>query len=194
MPSPSIALESASRGTQNPNNLSHWYSQMEFAEAGEGWSSWCESRGVFVAVCEELIAAVSARLPRHSVEIAAGDGRLAASLGIVATDVDPASSGVLRMDARQALKTLEPSNVLTCFPPIDAGIERAILASPSVEQYIYIGPTPPAPPPHWTAETLHEVERVLLSRLDYLTDFTRHTHQRRAHAVLLKRDQHVVAS
>ena len=185
MPSLSTVSESAF-------SLSCWFDQMELAESGEGWGCWCERHGVYVAICEELVAAISAALPRPAVEMAAGDGRMAAALGIVATDPAP-RSGVLTLDARQAIKTLAPANVLTCFAPIDAGIERAILSARCVERYLYIGPQPPSAE-HWTAETLVSVERVLLTRLDYLTDFTRRTHRRRAHAVLLKRESHVVAA
>ena len=195
MPSPSTELESASSlGTTSFSlcSLSHWYDQMEQAETGEGWGSWCERHGIYVATCEELISALSTRLPRPAIEIASGDGRMAALLGIQGTDPNPAGDGVLQMNARQALRTLAPKNVLTCFAPIDAGIERAILAASSVRQYLYIGPTRPAAP-GWTAETLYDVERVLLTRLDYLTDFTRATHQRRAYAVMLKRDSHAFA-
>lgn len=188
MPSPSIALESAS----SVRRLANWYDQMEQAETGEGWGSWCERHRTFVAVSEELVSTLSARLARPAVEIAAGDGSLAALLDIVATDPEPGSGKVLRMNARQALQTLAPENVLTCFAPIDAGIEQAILSAPSVRQYLYIGPAPPAAL-NWTVETLPDVEQVLLTRLDYLTDFTRKTHQRRAYAVLLKRETHVVA-
>jgi len=170
--------------------LADWYGHMEQAETGEGWGSWCERHGLYVAVCQEMISAVSARLPRPAVEIAAGSGELAQALGIVATDPEPGSNTVLRMDARQTLQTLGPENVLTCFAPIDAGIEQAILSAPSVRRYLYIGPTPPSRS-NWTAETLPDVEPFLLTRLDYLTDFTRRTHQRRAYAVLLKRDPHV---
>ncbi len=186
----------ASRGTGfslcSPVSLAHWYDQMEQAETGEGWGSWCERHGIYVAVSKEFIAALSAKLPRPAVEIAAGNGWLAASLGVVGTDPERGSENVLRMNARQTLRTLAPENVLTCFAPIDAGIEHAILGAPSVRQYVYIGPTPPTAP-NWTAETLDDVERVLLTRLDYLTDFTRATHRRRAYAVLLKRDRYVVA-
>jgi hypothetical protein len=195
MPLPSIALESAS--SVSPAfpiiPIAVWYDQMEQAEATEGWGYWCQSHDVYVAVCEELISALSARLARPAVEIAAGKGQMAAALGIFGTDPEPGSVSVLGMDARRTLQTLAPKNVLTCFAPIDAGIERAILAAPSVQQYLYIGPTPPAAT-DWTSETLQEVDAVLLTRLDYLTDFTRATHQRRAYAVLLKRDSHVVAA
>ena len=172
--------------------IAHWYDQMEQAEAGEGWSSWCERHGIYVAICKELLSTLSATLARPSVEIASGDGRMAALLGIQGTDSNPRGDGVLRLDARQALKTLAPKSVLTCFAPVDAGIERAILAAPSVMQYLYIGPAPPAAP-GWTAETLHDLEHVLLTRLDYLTDFTRATHHRRGYAVMLKRDSHAIA-
>jgi hypothetical protein len=185
MPSLSTALESA-------YNLARWYDQMEQAETGDGWGYWCVRHGLYVAVCKELISILSERLPRPAVEIAAGNGEMAALLGILGTDPEPRSINVMRMDARQALKTLAPVNVFTCFAPIDAGIEQTILAAPSVQQYLYIGPIPPAAP-NWTAEALPEVERVLLTRLDYLIDFTRRTHQRRAYAVLLKRDSHAVA-
>jgi len=189
---PTREITFPSRDREGAVALAHWYDQMEAAETGEGWGSWCERHGVYVAASKEFISALAARLPKPAVEIAAGNGQLASSLGIVGTDPEPGCDTVLRMDARQALKTLTPENVLTCFAPIDAGIEHAILAAPSVRQYLYIGPAPPAAP-NWSAETLDEAESVLLTRLDYLTDFTRATHRRRAYAVLMKRGSHVVA-
>jgi len=59
-------------------------------------------------------------------------------------------------------------------------------------QHQYVRPIPPGTL-NWTGESLPDAEQFLLTRLDYLNNFTRRTHRRRAYAVLLKRDLHVVA-
>jgi hypothetical protein len=85
--------------------------------------------------------------------------------------------------------------VLTCFPPLDAGIEASVFRCPAVRRFLYIGPlvygrVSPAwglDSGAWEETPLPEVNRFLISRLDYLTDFTRRTWQRRAEATLFIR-------
>jgi hypothetical protein len=187
MPSPSIGSASASK------SLAAWYGLMEQAERGEGWSYWCVSHGIFVVPCDELISAlgdVLGALPGPHVEVAAGKGML--DLRIPATDIAPGSPGVFEMDARTALKAFRPRTVLSCFPPVDAGIERAIFADPGVEYFLYIGPEPPEARGGWRSRPIEEIETVLLTRLDHLLDFTRNTHRRGAAAILYSREKYAL--
>jgi hypothetical protein len=168
---------------------------MERAERDQGWLAWCNERSIFVALSEEFVSALSAAI-KHAkpsgpvLEIAAGDGALAqalsqAGVNVIATDRESVS----------ALKRFTPDVVLACFPPIDCGIERTVLAHPGVKSFFYIGPLineRPGPEtlwadPAWSGEPLTKVDQYLISRLDFLTDFTRATHLRRAGAVCLTR-------
>lgn len=176
---------------------------MEREERREGWLAWCERNEMFVAHSRELVgelAQVLSGLPQPVIEIASGSGDLAAALAeagidVVATDVKGDGSQVLRLDAESALRNLVPATVLTSFAPIDAGIEQKILDCRSVRKYLYIGPLihnrtgPEALWQHsgWGAGNLPSVERHLISRLDFLSDFTGETHRRRAGAVMLER-------
>lgn len=182
---------------------------MEREERREGWLAWCEHNGIFVAHSRELVGElvkVLSSLPQPVIEIASGSGDFAAAfaeagIDIIATDVGREGGNVLRLDAESALRNLAPATVLTSFAPIDADIERKILDWPSVRNYLYIGPLinerpgPEALWQHrgWEARDLPRVERYLISRLDFLSDFTGSTHRKRAGAVMLERedrDQH----
>jgi hypothetical protein len=119
------------------------------------------------------------------------------AVSVIATDVVSTAENVVELAARDALRTYRPETVLSSFLPVDAGIEADILRCPGVRRYLYIGPTilgrvGPAAlwnMSGWQAKSLSEVDRVLISRLDVLADFTRRTHVRGAGAVLLERIQ-----
>jgi hypothetical protein len=176
---------------------------MEEAERGDGWLAWCEERGIFVAVTQELAAAVAnvlRPLAGPCVEIAAGRGELALAVeaegvAMEATDVEPGGDHVRRMNARDALEFYRPRTVVTCFTPLDASVEAAILGCPSVENYLYIGPLVnerPGPDglwcaPGWDYEPVAAIDRELITRLDFLADFRRGSHQRRGGSVLARR-------
>lgn len=182
-----------------------WLEQMERAERTEGWLTWCNSASLFVAANREFVAAlafaISAAEPlKPALEIAAGAGVLACALeaeglNVIATDAESGGGKVRKFDAVTALDRFSPDVVLASFAPMGAGIERAMLSYPSVHSIFYIGPLihervgPEALwlDPAWQSESLPEVDRYLISRLDFLTDFTRATHQRRAGTVWLRR-------
>lgn len=86
---------------------------------------------------------------RDCLEIAAGDGTLAAFLraaGVRVTATDDHSWGdavsypddVVRMDARQALRTYRPQVVLCSWPPPANAFERQVFATASVRTYIVV--------------------------------------------------------
>lgn len=183
--------------------LAYWYDTMEEAERGNGWLVWSEQHGLYVAHSREFLrelAATLMNLPQPVVEVAAGDGALSLALApypvdVRSTDPDSRTPHVEPLSAEDALVEHPYQTVLACFPPIDAGIERAVLRSASVNYFLYIGPRMKdrAGPdsmwrvPGWRARDIENVNRVLLTRLDYLVDFTRWTHQRCAEAVLFSR-------
>ena len=183
-----------------------WLALMEEAERGDGWLAWCESRGIYIGWTPPLIAALGGVLRECAgagavIEIAAGDATLARcladhGLAVRPTDPQPRGTGVERLSCQEALEAYSPEVVLSCFAPLDAGIEERITAHPAVRHYLYIGPLihdRPGPDglwkhPGWLRAPLPEADRFLISRLDYLSDFSRRTHRRRASALLLSRE------
>jgi hypothetical protein len=183
-------------------------SLLEAADRSDGWLAACEERQVYLALNREFVAALVAQVDAlrnralHSevLELGASDGQLALALqqngiSVIATDSNPRAAHVLPLTAAQALRQFQPRTVLTCFPPVDAGIEKAIFDTPSVRDIIYIGPEWNGRvgtdaiwnQPGWTVTPLPQVDRFIVSRLDYLVDFTRATHRRRAGALCLER-------
>ena len=177
-------------------------SLLEAADRSDGWLATCEERHVYLALNREFVAALAAVLGADTevLELAASDGQLALalqthSIRVIATDPDPRAETVLPLTAAQALRQFSPHSVLVCFPPVDAGIEAAIFDTPSVRNIIYIGPEWNGRigtdaiwnQPGWTVAPLPQVDRFIVSRLDYMVDFTRATHRRRAGALCLER-------
>lgn len=87
---------------------------------------------------------------RPCVEIAAGDGtltRFLASAGADITATDDGSwshsvrsgDGVVRQDARRALRSRQPSVVICSWPPAGNDFERHVFSTASVDLYIVIG-------------------------------------------------------
>lgn len=167
---------------------------MEAAERADGWMAACIERQVYLELNREFVTALAKALGDAEVlEIGSADGRLADALRscgvrVIATDSHSRGEDVLELPAREALNRFRPATVLACFPPIGAGMEAAVFATPSVRQFIYIGPEwIGRVGTGWSMAALPEVDRYLVSRLDYLVDFTRATHQRRAGALCLTR-------
>ena len=94
------------------------------------------------------------------------------------------------MHAAETLERYAPRVVLSCFPPVDAGVDRAVFSCRSVEKFFYIGPliwgglapSLNSNPDVWTEHTLEDVNRFLISRVDYLPEFTRGTWKQGARA------------
>ena len=177
-------------------------SLLEAADRSDGWLAACEEHHVYLALNREFVAELAAVLGGgpEVLELGASDGQLARALQshgvhIIATDPNPRAETVLLLTAAQALRQFKPRSVLVCFPPVDAGIESAILDTPSVRNIIYIGPEWNGRvgtdaiwnQQGWTVTSLPQVDRFIVSRLDYLVDFTRATHRRRAGALCLER-------
>jgi hypothetical protein len=177
-------------------------SLLEAADRSDGWLSACQERHVYVALNREFVAALAAVLGAgpEVLELGASDGQLALALlqngvPVIPTDSNPRAAHVLPLTAAQALRQFQPRAVLTCFPPVDAGIETAIFNTPSVRNIIYIGPQWNGRVgadalwnrAGWTVTSLPQVDQFIVSRLDYLVDFTRATHRRRAGALCLER-------
>lgn len=122
------------------------------AERREGWLVDCVEAGVYLTYCRELIDALVERLsaaPGPCVEVCGGDGRLASALRgrglpIVVTDVAPPAgreADVQALSAQEAITLLRPRTVLTCFSPLDAGVDAAVAASESVTDYFVMQST-----------------------------------------------------
>ena len=177
-------------------------SLLEAADHSDGWLAACEAHHVYLVLNREFVAALAEALGAGTevLELGASDGQLALALQshgvrVIATDPNPRSETVLPLTAAEALRQFSPRSVLACFPPVDAGMEAAIFDTPSVRNIVYIGPEWNG---HvgtdaiwneagWTVSSLPPVDRFILSRLDYLVDFTRATHRRRAGALRLER-------
>jgi hypothetical protein len=113
-------------------------------------------------------------------EVCAGRGELAGALSaagvpVVAADADPPpGSPVVRATAAAALRRWRPAVVLGCFVPVDAGVDDAVLACPSVRHYVVLGARlggclgSPAlwQNLHWAAEPLPGISRWMLTRHD----------------------------
>ena len=177
-------------------------SLLETAGRSDGWLAACEERHVYLALNREFVAALATVLGPFTevLELGASDGQLALALQdhdvhIIATDPNPRAETVLPLTAAQALRRFSPRSVLLCFPPVDAGIEAAIFDTPTARKIVYIGPEWNGRvvadaiwnQAGWTVAPLPEVDRFIVSRLDYLVDFTRATHRRRAGALCLER-------
>ena len=125
------------------------------AERRDGWLPACEAAGRFFHVTVELADALAEVLRGLSegpiLEICAGRGELAAALRrrgcpVVATDAAlHDGAGVIRLDAREALRRYRPTLVLGCFVPTGEQIDQAVLAQPEVRDYVILnarlGPT-----------------------------------------------------
>jgi hypothetical protein len=177
-------------------------SLLEAANRSDGWLAACEERHLYLALNREFVAALAAVLGAGAevLELGASDGQLAVALQshgvpVIATDPNPLAATVLPLTATQALRQFSPRSVLVSFPPVDASIEVAIFDTPSVRNIVYIGPEWNGRvgtdaiwnQAGWTVAPLPEVDRFIVSRLDYLVDFTRATHRRRAGALCLDR-------
>jgi hypothetical protein len=181
---------------------------LEAADRSDGWLAACEERHVYLALNREFVAALVAQVDAlrkrafwaEVLELGASDGQLAIALQahgirVIATDPNPRAETVLPLTAAQALRQFSPRSVLVCFPPVDAGIEAAIFDTPSVRNIVYIGPEWNGRvgtdtiwnQGGWTVTPLPQVDQFIVSRLDYLVDFTRATHRRRAGALCLER-------
>lgn len=120
------------------------------AEQAEGWLARCEASGrhlVLNSAFVEELAGMFRNLGREPVlEVCAGDGSLATALRgcgveVIATDARPpaaAEGRVERLTAEQALAKYRPRVVLGSFVPVDAGVDRRVLDSPDVWEYLVL--------------------------------------------------------
>lgn len=153
------------------------------AERGDGWLAECEAADRFLVPTCELIEALARFLRPLGgpvLEVAAGRGELAealrdAGVEVLATDADSSpGSPVERRSASDALRHYRPRVVLGSFVPIDAGVDEAVLACPTVEHYVVLGARigglfgSPALWRNggWTAAPAEDVARWMLTRHD----------------------------
>ena len=180
--------------------------ELAAAERGEGWLAACEQAGRHLVVTRELADAlarfVSALGPGPVVEVCAGRGELAAALQERGMDVatsdanPPAGSQTLRLDAAAALATFQPRTVIGGFVPADGNVDEAVLAAPSVQQYLVISARQNGQvgsPRLWSARgwrpvPLPDVTRLLVTRHDVWLGDGRGV-LRRGEAWLLQRSQ-----
>lgn len=170
-----------------PTRLPTFESQLEeitAAERDDGWLSACLDAHRHLALNRQLIAAVAKLLRSIGdgpvVELCAGRGELARALAadgtaIVATDAHPpAGSAVQSATAEEALRRYRPAVVLGSFVPVDAGVDEAVTAFPSVRHYLAlqapIGGLPGSTwlwqTPGWDAVPRPEIGRWMLTRHD----------------------------
>lgn len=107
-------------------------------------------QGIYCFYSRALVRRLAALVgDRRCLEIAAGDGTLAAFLAaegvdVVATDDHSWSdavrypAGVLRQSATKALRTHAPQVVICSWPPPGNTFERHVFATPSVETYVVV--------------------------------------------------------
>ncbi|MFV1968227.1 MAG: hypothetical protein ACC628_22620, partial [Pirellulaceae bacterium] len=163
-----------------------WRQPMADAELQEGWISVCENAGRFLALNQEMVAALAACLSalghRPIVEVCAGNGELARALNasdvtVVATDANAdVNPGVQRLVAQEALRRYQPELVLGCFVPADSGVDEAVLASRFVRHYVILnariggmyGASSLWNNSHWKAEPLRNISRWMVTRHDVL--------------------------
>ncbi len=156
------------------------------AEQAEGWLARCEDSGRYVVLNGAFVEALAGVL-RHLggapvLELCAGDGSLAAALRgcgieVIATDAHPpaaAPAHVERLTAAQALQRYRPRVVLGSFVPVDAGVDRLVLGSPHVREYLVLnarlggefGAGCLWTHPGWSRAPLGEVASCMVSRHD----------------------------
>ncbi len=148
------------------------------------WLEHCEEREIFHCLTAEFVTRlaqiVSSLGPGCCVEVAAGDGALAAALGThgvptVATDPQPRAEGVYPLNATAAIARHSPDLVIACWPPLGADIEATILQSPGVRHFIYIaqkingqvGPHSMWSHPEWCYSLREDLLAYSLCRFDY---------------------------
>ena len=166
-------------------SFAQWRRRLVASEQGDGWIAECVDGGRFLAVNQELVDALSMTLRQLAgngpvLEVCAGSGELAraltaAGLDLEATDVEPAArSEVLRLSAESALRRFRPSVVLGAFVPVDAGVDEAVLACPTVKHYVVLnarigatlGSSTLWQASGWRAEPLEAVQPWMLTRHD----------------------------
>ncbi len=157
--------------------------EMAAAEQADGWLVACEEAGRFLVPCRELVTALCdlmGSLPQGLLEVCAGNGELADQLAaegfsVIATDsAPPANSAVERIASGGALRRYRPQIVLGSFVPVDAGVDEAVLAFPSVKHYVVLGARLEGTfgsralwrTPGWKTERLENVARWMLTRHD----------------------------
>ncbi len=165
--------------------FARWRERFVAAEQRFGWLDECDDAGLFLAVSRELVDALSAALRQLAgnspvLEVCAGSGELACQLTasgtrVQATDTEPPKDAeVPRMSARAALRHFQPTVVLGVFVPLDAGVDEAVMACPSVMHYVVLnariggslGSSTLWQTPNWKAERLASISRWMLTRHD----------------------------
>ena len=165
--------------------FAQWRSRLLAAERRDGWLDQCDNAGRFLAVNQDLVNALAATLRRLSardpvLEVCAGGGELARGLNssgvcVHATDAEPPSgSDVQRIAARPALRRFQGAVVLGAFVPIDAGVDEAVMACPSVRHYVVlnariggsIGSATLWRMTGWKARSLDVIRRWMITRHD----------------------------
>ena len=154
------------------------------AEHTDGWLDTCALADRFLLVNRDLVASLAQWLHRLNespiLEVCAGRGELAGALAatgvpLAATDADPpADADVLRASAGEALEQYGPAVVLGSFVPVDAAVDEAVLACPSVRHYVVLGARVGGllgssalwRASGWTHQPLAQIARWMLTRHD----------------------------
>lgn len=161
-------------------------SELVAAERAEGWLARCHDEGRYLVPTEELVDEMVRLLVGLGdgpvVEICAGDGSLARALrsggvGVIATDVSPSVRRpweVRTLAAHEALDRYRPRVVIGSFVPVDADVDRRVLADPDVRHYLVFtarighddGSRPDWDRPGWSRKVVPELTRWLITRHD----------------------------
>jgi hypothetical protein len=182
-------------------------SAMRSAERADGWLLRCHERGAYLVRCREFVRALALLLGDTAtgpiLEVCAGDGGLARDLSrfgarVIATDIAaPPGGGVIRSDARDAIRRYAPASVLGSFVPIDLDLHGSISADSRVESVIALDATLAGdmgsrwanPVRGWRASRLPQLERWMVTRHDVWLDDQRPV-LRHGQAWLLERIAH----
>jgi hypothetical protein len=173
-----------------PASLPTFETQLERladTERSDGWLVSCDEAGCYLAINQEMVAAVASFLrglrdkgPR--LEVCAGNGELAWALcrrgvNLTATDVQPTGPSVLRASAHAALRRYRPTVVLGSFVPVDARVDEQVLACPSVRNYLVLnacigdecGSAALWRTVGWSGRRVPQISRWMLTRHDVWT-------------------------
>lgn len=172
-------------------------------ERGAGWLVFCEDRGVYQWPTVEWLDALAEVLvplnAQRGLEVGAGDGWLGRALrehGLQLALTDPHGKGdVERLGVSEALSSHQPDLLVSCWLPLDLGIEKSIFSHPIIRWYLAVVQTGPGFSGNetlwqdhgWAVQRLDEVNRWSVSRADYLSDVDRGEHIRHGEAFLFTR-------
>jgi len=205
----SINKGRAAFGEARPLTFEEGRTLVETCERGTGesasWMDYCRERDIFFVptaeFAREVVKFVGRGKFRKIVEICAGKGWLSRALaweGLSLTATDPrGGEGVETLDVPGTLRKYRPDFVIAAWAPSDIRADQTVVETDCVRRYLWINAevngvlVPPSVlgTPGVRARELPELARWTVSRLDYLTDFTRGKLVQHARVVLVEKTE-----